>query len=199
MAAYTNPASGRVSSPFNPRRKHPVTGKVTPHEGTDVANATGTPVYAVHDGVVTRSETLSAAHGRLQWVWITSGNTETRYLHLSRRDVKVGQKVKAGQKIGLIGATGFVTGPHLHVETRVNGKPVDPQVWFAQRGVDLGGQFKPRWYTVNTATLRGRSGPGTNYRVKHRRKRGFRIYAVADVNGWAVTRYGTFYSKDYLK
>lgn len=135
---YANPAPGRISSRYDPARRHPVTGVVRPHEGTDVANATGTPVLAVHDGTVTRSETLSAAHSHLQWVWIADGSLETRYLHLSRRDVRVGQHVRAGDQIGLMGASGQVTGPHLHLEVRIAGRAIDPEPWLAARGVILG-------------------------------------------------------------
>lgn len=138
MATYTNPAPGRVSSAFTPARRHPVTGKVQPHEGTDVANATGTPVAAVHDGVVTRSETLSAAYDHLQWVWVAGDGVETRYLHLSRRDVRVGARVRAGDRLGLMGASGRVTGPHLHLEVHVGGRAIDPVQWLVERGVTLG-------------------------------------------------------------
>lgn len=138
MTTYTNPAVGRISSGFNPARKHPVTGKVQPHEGTDVANETGIPVYAAHSGTVTRSETLSEAAGRLQWIWLSVDGVETRYLHLSRRDVFVGQHVRAGDRIGLMGASGRVTGPHLHLEVRLDGRAVDPVPWLAARGVTLG-------------------------------------------------------------
>ena len=197
MSARTvNPAKGRLSSGFAPARKHPVTGKVQPHNGADIANASGTPVYAAHSGTV---RTGYEPNGGGHWIILTSGNVETRYLHLSRRDVKPGQKVKAGQRIGLMGSTGNSTGSHLHFEVRVSGVPTDPVVWLAQRGVDFGGQFKPRWYRVDSATLNGRTGPGTGYPVKVKRERGFRIHAVATVNGWAVTRHGTFYSLDWLK
>lgn len=138
MATYTNPARGRISSAFNPKRKHPVTGLIAPHEGADVAGPTGTPVLAAHDGVVTRSETLSAAYDHLQWVWVAGDGVETRYLHLSRRDVRVGTRVRAGDRLGLMGATGRVTGPHLHLEVHVDGRAIDPVPWLAARGVTLG-------------------------------------------------------------
>lgn len=135
---YSNPAPGRISSRYDPARRHPVTGEVRPHEGTDVAGPTGTPVLAVHDGVVTRSETLSPTYGRLQRVYVSDGSLETRYLHLSRRDVVVGQRVRAGDRLGLMGATGFVTGPHLHLEVRLGGRAIDPEPWLAARGITLG-------------------------------------------------------------
>lgn len=204
MATYTNPAPGRISSAFNPARRHPITGKVQPHEGTDVANVTGTPVVAVHAGTVTRSETLSATYGKLQRIFITSGTLETRYLHLSRRDVKVGQKVKRGQRIGLMGATGFVTGPHLHLEVRRRGVPVDPVPVLEAAGVDLGkGRYPaPGWYTVDVdkgRRLNGRSGPSTSAKIIHRRSRGFELYATRRQGKWVRTRYGTWYHTDHLK
>ncbi|WP_165375386.1 M23 family metallopeptidase [Sanguibacter massiliensis] len=135
---YSNPAPGRISSRYDLARLHPVTGEVRPHEGTDVAGPTGTPVLAVHDGVVTRSETLSPTYGRLQRVYVSDGSLETRYLHLSRRDVVVGQRVSAGDRLGLMGTSGFVTGPHLHLEIRVGGRAIDPEPWLAARGITLG-------------------------------------------------------------
>lgn len=204
MTTYTNPAKGRISSAFNPRRKHPVTGKVQPHTGTDVANVTGTPIVAIHAGTVTRSTTYSVTFGHLQEIRVTAGTLETRYLHLSRRDVKAGQKVKKGQRLGLMGATGFVTGPHLHVEVRRNGVAVDPVPFLEAAGVDLGvGPYPaPGWYTVDTArgvNLLGRAGPSTSSKIVHRRARGFEVYATRRQGPWIRTRYGTWYHTDHLK
>ncbi|SMY35494.1 peptidoglycan DD-metalloendopeptidase family protein [Photobacterium andalusiense] len=114
----------RVSSQFNPYRRHPVTGRIQPHNGVDFAAPSGTPVLATGDGVVTRVTNHPYA-GR--YVVIKhSANYSTRYLHNSRILVKVGQRVKRGQKIALSGRTGRVTGPHIHYEFLVRGKPVNP-------------------------------------------------------------------------
>ncbi|KDE38417.1 MAG: peptidoglycan DD-metalloendopeptidase family protein [Nitrincola lacisaponensis] len=114
----------RVSSNFNPRRLHPVTGRVSPHNGTDFAMPTGTPVVSIGDGVVTRVENHPFAGRYLE---IQHGSTyKTRYLHMHRIDVRRGDSVQRGQRIGLSGATGRVTGPHLHFELHINGRPVNP-------------------------------------------------------------------------
>lgn len=114
----------RVTSSFNPQRKHPVTGRVAPHNGTDFAMSTGTPVLTTGDGVVTRVENHPFAG---KYVEVSHGTRyTTRYLHLDRIDVRQGQEVDRGQRIGLSGATGRVTGAHLHFELHINGRPVDP-------------------------------------------------------------------------
>ncbi|SMY36442.1 Murein DD-endopeptidase MepM [Photobacterium malacitanum] len=114
----------RVSSQFNPYRRHPVTGRIQPHNGVDFAAPSGTPVLATGDGVVTRVTNHPYA-GR--YVVIKhSANYSTRYLHNSRILVKVGQRVKRGQEIALSGRSGRVTGPHIHYEFLVRGKPVNP-------------------------------------------------------------------------
>ncbi|MCC5854029.1 MAG: peptidoglycan DD-metalloendopeptidase family protein, partial [Alkalimonas sp.] len=114
----------RISSPFNPRRLHPVTRRVSPHNGTDFATPTGTPVLAAADGVVIRVENHPFA-GR--YIEIQHhGQYKTRYLHLDRALVRNGQRVERGQRIALSGATGRVTGPHLHYELHVNNRPVNP-------------------------------------------------------------------------
>lgn len=109
----------RVSSNFNPRRLHPVTGRVRPHNGTDYAAPVGTPIWAAGDGVVLKSS-YNQFNGN--YVFIKHSNTYiTKYLHLQKRLVKTGQRVKQGQTIGRLGGTGRVTGPHLHYEFLVNG------------------------------------------------------------------------------
>lgn len=114
----------RISSGFNPSRRHPVTGRVTPHNGTDFAMSTGTPVLTTGDGVVTRVENHPFAG---KYVEIQHGSRyTTRYMHLNRILVRHGQTVNRGDRIGLSGATGRVTGPHLHFELHINGRPVDP-------------------------------------------------------------------------
>ncbi|MGL6260124.1 peptidoglycan DD-metalloendopeptidase family protein [Vibrio sp. WXL210] len=114
----------RLSSHFNPNRKHPVTGRVSPHNGTDWATPTGTPIVSTGDGVVAMTRNHPYAG---KYVVIQHGTTyKTRYLHLSKILVKQGQAVKRGQRIGLAGATGRVTGPHIHYELIVRGRAVNP-------------------------------------------------------------------------
>ncbi|ART80237.1 peptidoglycan DD-metalloendopeptidase family protein [Oceanisphaera avium] len=114
-----------ISSNFNPRRLHPVTGQVKPHRGIDYAARTGTPVVAAGNGVVVESG-FSRFNGN--YVVIRHDSTyTTKYLHLHQRKVNKGEKVKQEQQIGTVGATGRVTGPHLHYEFLVNGIHKDPK------------------------------------------------------------------------
>jgi len=115
----------RVTSNFNPRRFHPVTRRVRPHNGTDYGAAPGTPVWASGDGKVIESA-YNSVNGH--YVFIQHGERfVTRYLHLSRREVQRGQRVRQGQTIGRVGATGLATGPHLHYEFLVNGVHRNPR------------------------------------------------------------------------
>lgn len=97
------------------------------HAGTDFAGPIGVPIYATADGVVTHAG-WSSGYGRLVKIQHEFG-IETRYAHQSRLDVKVGQRVSRGQQIGAIGNSGRSTGPHLHYEVRVGGKPVNPMIY----------------------------------------------------------------------
>lgn len=114
----------RITSSFNRHRKHPVTGRVTPHNGTDFATPVGAPIYSTGDGRVVAVREHPYA-GKYLVIEHNSIYT-TRYLHLSRFLVKPGDLVKRGQKIALSGATGRLTGPHLHFEVLVRNRPVDP-------------------------------------------------------------------------
>ncbi|HPQ43003.1 MAG TPA: peptidoglycan DD-metalloendopeptidase family protein [Syntrophales bacterium] len=114
----------RVSSQFNPARLHPSTHRIAPHNGVDFAMPTGTPVLSTGDGVVTRVHSHPFAG---KYVEIQHGSQyTTRYLHLSRILVKVGQRIKRGDQIALSGNTGRSIAPHLHFELHVNGRPVNP-------------------------------------------------------------------------
>ncbi|WP_435200363.1 M23 family metallopeptidase [Qipengyuania sp. 902] len=116
-------AAGRLTSGFG-MRGHPVLGGRRFHGGIDLAAATGTPVAATSSGVVL-SAGWRGGYGIL--VRLSHGGTvETRYAHLSAVAVRAGDRVQAGQTIGYVGSTGRSTGPHLHYETRVDGRPVDP-------------------------------------------------------------------------
>lgn len=94
------------------------------HAGADFAAGHGTPIYSTADGVVTHATWLSG-YGRLVKIQHEFG-IETRYAHLSRIRVNVGDRVSKGQRIGDMGNTGRSTGTHLHYEVRVGGKPVNP-------------------------------------------------------------------------
>jgi len=94
------------------------------HQGLDLGAATGTPVRAARDGTVVRSGWIGA-YGYAVYVR-HEGGFETRYAHLSRRLAAVGEGVRRGDAIGLVGSTGASTGPHLHFEVRRDGRALDP-------------------------------------------------------------------------
>ena len=113
----------RVSSGFA-MRFHPILKQNRPHLGTDFAASTGTPARTVGDGVV---EFAGVQNGYGNVIFVKHrGNTETVYAHLSKILVKRGDSVSQGQTIGLVGSTGWATGPHLHFEVRTNGVQHDP-------------------------------------------------------------------------
>jgi murein DD-endopeptidase MepM/ murein hydrolase activator NlpD len=113
----------RMSSGFA-MRFHPLLQKWRAHLGVDYAASTGTPVRTVGDGVV---EFAGQQNGYGNVVEIKHSNDRsTLYAHLSRIDVRKGQRIEQGQRIGAVGSTGWSTGPHLHFEFRVNGKHQDP-------------------------------------------------------------------------
>ena len=127
-APFANPVKDafRFTSQFGFRRD-PKTGGRRMHAGVDFAAGTGTPLYATADGVVTHAGWASG-YGRLVKIQHEFG-IETRYAHQSKIRVKVGQRVSRGDRIGDMGATGRVTGVHLHYEVRVGGKPVNPMIY----------------------------------------------------------------------
>jgi len=105
------------------------------HTGQDFVVASGTPVLAVASGTVV-GVSNGGPYGRL--TRLDHGNgVQTWYAHQSEQDVSVGDPVTMGQRIGLSGATGNVTGPHLHLEVRLGGTPVDPVGWLRDHGLDL--------------------------------------------------------------
>jgi len=120
------PLDARVSSPFNLKRVHPLWQRAMPHRGIDYAAPTGTPVKATGDGKVT---TRSRTGPNGNYIVIQHGERyQTKYLHLSRfaGNLKKGQRVKQGDVIGYVGATGWATGPHLHYEFLVDGVHKNP-------------------------------------------------------------------------
>ncbi|CAC9933008.1 peptidase, M23 family [Aedoeadaptatus coxii] len=114
---FINPTVGRFTSPFGPRW-----GRF--HYGIDIANSVGTDIKAADGGIVTRAGS-AGSYGNLIIIDHQNG-TSTRYAHLSRIDVKVGQAVEQGQSIAKMGNTGRSTGSHLHFEVRVGGVAQNP-------------------------------------------------------------------------
>lgn len=132
---WTSPLDSTITSPFG-LRLHPVFGQWRLHAGTDFRAVTGTPLRAASDGVVQRVTWLGG--GGLVVVVGHAGGIETWFLHLSQVLVTPGQTVTGGQVIALSGGTGTGTAPHFHLETHVDGVPVDPVPFMAERGVRLG-------------------------------------------------------------
>lgn len=116
-------SGGRLSSNYG-RRSAPTKGASTNHQGVDWATPTGTAVMASSGGTVTRAGWASG-YGYVVYIQ-HEGGRETRYGHLSRVLVSVGERVEQGEKIALSGNTGRSTGPHLHFELRINGASVNP-------------------------------------------------------------------------
>lgn len=121
-----------VTSPWDPARRHPVTGKIQPHTGTDFRAHEGAPLYAVHDGVVVRSLYDAKVAGNYTRI-DCGGGIWAGYSHQSERLVRVGDRVRRGQQIGKAGATGSATAAHLHFEIDVAGTKVDPVPFLAAR------------------------------------------------------------------
>ena len=123
-ALLRTPIDGaRLTSGFGSRH-HPVLGYTRMHRGVDFGAASGTPIQAAGDGVV---ELAGWNTGYGNYVRIRHNSTySTAYAHMSRMAVKTGARVRQGQVIGYVGATGLATGPHLHYETLVNGAQVNP-------------------------------------------------------------------------
>jgi murein DD-endopeptidase MepM/ murein hydrolase activator NlpD len=117
------PVHGRITAGFG-QRMDPFSGEDAFHPGVDIADGFGTDVVATGDGLVIEAEP-DAGYGRSIMIDHGDGIT-TRYAHLSRIFVVVGEQVKQGEIIGAIGMSGRTTGPHLHYEVRILGTPVNP-------------------------------------------------------------------------
>lgn len=118
------PVSGRISSPFG-MRTNPVSGRFLMHTGIDIAAEMGTTVVAPADGKVISAGWNDGGYGNMIII-DNGGPMSTLFGHLSQIFVANDQEVKRGQAIGAVGSTGESTGPHLHFEVRIDGKPVDP-------------------------------------------------------------------------
>jgi murein DD-endopeptidase MepM/ murein hydrolase activator NlpD len=127
------PTRGYVSSSFTNARWHPSLDRPRPHTGIDIVAPHGTPIVASARGRVS-SVGHQGEYGLL--VDIDHGyGVVTRYAHLSRAAVRVGQAVERGQHIGNVGQSGLATGPHLHYEVLVHGQPTNPRRYILDAGV----------------------------------------------------------------
>ena len=134
---WANPlaAGYSLTSPFG-MRFHPIEHTWRLHDGQDMAEAIGTPIYAACNGVVT-SAGDSGGSGGLVTTIDCGGGVATSYKHQSRTGALPGQRVRAGDPIGFVGNTGGSTGPHLHFQLEIGGTPTDPVPFMASRGVRL--------------------------------------------------------------
>jgi murein DD-endopeptidase MepM/ murein hydrolase activator NlpD len=126
-AFLRSPVDFRVSSSFNPNRRHPVLKTVRPHRGVDYAAPRGTPIKASGDGkVIFRG--VKSGYGNVV-ILQHGGNITTLYAHMSKfaSSARTGSRVRQGQTIGYVGKTGLVTGVHLHYEYRLNGVHRNPR------------------------------------------------------------------------
>lgn len=125
--AFARPLSGIITSPFG-WRKHPIFGSKSFHTGVDIAAPYSSTIRAANSGRVVYTgwyggygKVVIINHGRYK-----GSAASTLYAHLSRTSVSAGQQITQGQVIGYEGTTGYSTGPHLHFEVRMNGKPTNP-------------------------------------------------------------------------
>lgn len=169
-----NPILGYVTSEFTVNRRHPVSGVLLPHWGIDIASGTGNAtVRAAYAGRVFRAGWNVFPHRTGNQIGIVNPDGEIQiYCHLSKISVKVGQHVKAGQAIGNEGATGNVTGAHLHFEchyatsSAANGfaRVRNPRLDFRAAGITPGKNKKGSVATAGTSTSRASGIVYTNRR-----------------------------------
>ncbi|HSH41696.1 MAG TPA: peptidoglycan DD-metalloendopeptidase family protein [Arenicellales bacterium] len=138
----------RVTSGFSKRRYHPVLKKWRAHKGVDYGAPTGTPVLATGDGRI-HSIGRNGGYGNAI-VLKHGGQYSTLYAHLSgfRKGLKRGARVSQGEVIGYVGATGMVTGPHLHYEFRVNGQHRDPLAYETPRAEPIAERYREEFLAM---------------------------------------------------
>ena len=124
---FSTPLKKGYISSFFGKRRDPINGSARHHSGLDIAAKTGTNVHAIANGFVT-FKGKKGAYGNLLEI-NHSESLKSRYAHLSAFSVKKGDLVKKGDVIGKVGATGRVTGPHLHLEIKEDNKIIDPTVY----------------------------------------------------------------------
>lgn len=134
----------RISSRYTPRRFHPVQRRWKAHKGTDYAAPRGTPIWATANGVVIKS---GYTRGNGNYVKIKHTNKyTTQYLHMSKRAVRVGERVRQGEIIGYVGSTGLATGPHVCYRFWVYGKQVDPYKQDLPTAEPMPETIKPKYF-----------------------------------------------------
>jgi murein DD-endopeptidase MepM/ murein hydrolase activator NlpD len=143
----------RVSSNFNPNRRHPILNRIRAHRGVDYAAPRGTPIKAAGDGKVIHrggkngyGNAVILQHG---------GNITTLYAHLSRFAAKarLGSRVRQGQTIGYVGATGLATANHLHYEYRINGVHRNPRTVALPQADPIAEKYRERFLAAATPIL----------------------------------------------
>jgi murein DD-endopeptidase MepM/ murein hydrolase activator NlpD len=136
--------STRISSRFSRNRFHPVQKRWKAHKGTDYAAQRGTPIITTANGTVTKS---GYTMGNGNYVKIKHNATySTQYLHMSKRKVKVGDFVKQGEVIGLVGSTGLASGPHVCYRFWKNGVQVDPYKQKLPEAKPMDAKMKPIYF-----------------------------------------------------
>lgn len=165
-----------ISSRFTNRRFHPILRTWRAHRGVDYAAASGSPVEATGKGVIARRE-VGRSYGRFIDVRHANGYL-TRYAHLRAwaSGTAVGTSVAQGQVIGYVGMTGLATGPHLHYEMHLNGRPIDPLSVDLPAGDPVPPADRQRWQRERDARL--------NLLLRHMGPQRFRVrQAVAGQTG----------------
>jgi murein DD-endopeptidase MepM/ murein hydrolase activator NlpD len=127
MPALHPVIDGQITSDFG-MRFHPIYKKFRKHPGVDFAAKPGAPIYAAADGVVKLAK-YNGGYGNCVFIDHLYG-FETRYGHMKNILISRGQRVKRGDKIGLVGKSGIATAPHLHFEVHYKGKEVNPRHYF---------------------------------------------------------------------
>lgn len=130
LSTFYWPTDGGVSSGFG-YRIHPILGTRRLHNGADIGGDCGQPIWATQSGTVTKVAPTgynggSGRNVRIDHGDIDGNDIQTAYLHMSKIEVKVGQKVDKGDRIGTVGTTGLSTGCHLHLTLYKNGRASDP-------------------------------------------------------------------------
>ena len=143
----------RISSNFNPNRRHPILNRIRAHRGVDYAAPRGTPIKAAGDGkVIFRG--VKGGYGN-SVILQHGGNITTLYAHMSRfaSKARVGQRVRQGQTIGYVGATGLATANHLHYEYRLNGVHRNPRTVKLPQADPIAEKYREQFLTTAAPIL----------------------------------------------